>query len=101
MTRVLWCGAGLIALELALLAAALGLAGSAVPVLGFVGAVAAMLAHLLGAVLAVTVVLIPVVAVVALVLRRMPARMVDRDPAGEAAARVAGDRAGWGAGRDA
>jgi hypothetical protein len=49
-----------------------------------------MLAHLLGAVLAVTVVLIPVVAVVALVLRRMPARMVDRDPAGEAVARAVG-----------
>jgi hypothetical protein len=90
MRRVLWWGAGLIAIELALLAAALGLTGSAVPGVAFLGAVAAMLAHLLGAVLAVTVVLIPVVAVVALVLRRMPARMVDRDPAGEAVARAVG-----------
>ena len=94
MRRVLWWGAGLIALEAALLAAALGLAGSAVPVLGFVGAVAAMLAHLLGAVLLVTLMLIPVVGVIALALRRMPARMVDRDPAGEADARVAGRMAG-------
>jgi hypothetical protein len=90
MRRVLWWGAGLIALEAALVAAALGLAGSVQPAIAFLGAVAGLLAQLLGMALVVALMPIPVVVVVALALRRLPARMVDRDPAGEAAARVAG-----------
>jgi hypothetical protein len=90
MRRVLWWGAGLIALEAALVAAALGLTGSAVPVVAFLGVVAGLLARLLGVALVVALMLIPVVGVIALALRRVPARMVDRDPRGEAAARMAG-----------
>lgn len=83
MKTALWWGAGLLALELVLVAMAFGLIGHDVAVLGFVGTVAVILAQLLGAILVVTACLIPVVVVIAFFVRRMPARMVDRDPGGE------------------
>jgi len=83
MKTALWWAAGLVALELALVLAAFALTGHSVAVLAFLGTVAAIHAQLLGAILIVTLVLIPVVGLVALFVRRMPARMVDRDPHGE------------------
>jgi membrane protein implicated in regulation of membrane protease activity len=84
MARVLWWVGGLFALEAGLVVLALWLAGHEGAIPGFAGAVAALLAQLLGAVLVVGLLLTPVAGLAALVLRRMPARMVDRDPAGEA-----------------
>jgi membrane protein implicated in regulation of membrane protease activity len=83
MKTALWWGAGLLAVELGLVLVAVALMGDEVAVLGFAGAVAAIIAQLLGAILVVTVCLIPVVALIAWYVRRLPARMVDRDPRGE------------------
>jgi hypothetical protein len=84
MKTALWWAAGLVALELALVLAAFALTGHPVAVLGFLGAVAAIIAQLLGAILIVTLFLIPIAGVIVLFVRRMPVRMVDRDPHGEA-----------------
>jgi hypothetical protein len=84
MRTALWWAGGLLALELALVLAAFALTGHPVAVLGFAGVVAAIIAQLLGAILVVTVFLIPVAGLIAFFVRRMPATMVDRDPAGEA-----------------
>jgi len=83
MKAALWWGAGLLALELGLVGLALALSGHEVAVLAFVGTVAVILAQLLGSILMVTVCLVPVVLLVIWAVRRMPARMVDRDPGGE------------------
>lgn len=83
MKTALWWGAGLLALEAVLVLAAFALTGHEVAVLGFIGVVAVILSQLLGAILLVTVCLIPVALVIVWFVRRMPARMVDRDPGGE------------------
>jgi hypothetical protein len=83
MRTALWWGGGLLVVELALVLVALGLTGHAVPVLGFLGVVAGIIAQLLGSILIVTVFLVPVVLLVVFFVRRMPTRMVDRDPGGE------------------
>jgi heme/copper-type cytochrome/quinol oxidase subunit 2 len=83
MKTALWWGAGLLAFEAVLVLAAFALIGHPVGVLSFAGTVAAIIAQLLGAILVVTVCLIPVALVIAWFVRRMPARMVDRDPGGE------------------
>ncbi len=83
MKTALWWGAGLVALELGLVLFALLGAGSTFAPVAFGAAVANVIAHLLGSILIVTVFLIPIVGVIAFFVRRMPARMVDRDPGGE------------------
>jgi membrane protein implicated in regulation of membrane protease activity len=83
MKTALWWGAGLLAVELGLVLMAVTLMGHEVVALGFIGAVAAIIAQLLGAILLVSLWLIPVVLVVVFFVRRMPSRMVDRDPRGE------------------
>jgi hypothetical protein len=83
MKTALWWGAGFLAVELGLVLMAFTLMGHEVAALGFIGAVAAIIAQLLGAILLVSLWLIPVVLVVVFFVRRMPSRMVDRDPRGE------------------
>ena len=83
MKTALWWGAGLVALEVGLVILALLGAGSTLAPVAFAAAVANVIAHLLGSILIVTVFLIPIVVVIAFFVRRMPARMVDRDPGGE------------------